>query len=266
MGHDLWARVQGRYIRTANRYLFRRPFPISSQVPFISFTFDDFPRSALLTGGAILERFGLRGTYYTSLGLMGKQAPTGTMFLPQDLEAALARGHELGCHTFGHYDASETTTRVFEESIVENGRELGRLATGASFKTFSYPISLPRIRTKQRVARHFICCRGGGQTFNVGSADLNCLSAFFLEQSRDNPAAIKRLIDENQRARGWLIFATHDVDNTPTSWGCKPGLFEEIVRYAVNSGARILPVVRVWEELGGKLRHEEPAMSGSRVT
>jgi len=82
--------------------MYRRPFLLRNDVPNISFTFDDFPRSALLTGGAILSRYGVRGSYYASLGLMGKQAPTGTIFVAEDLQRLLAQGHELGCHTFDH--------------------------------------------------------------------------------------------------------------------------------------------------------------------
>ena len=101
----LAARVQGRYQRSAARFLFRRPFVINTQTPLISFTFDDFPRSALLTGGAILKRFGLTGTYYASFGLMGKEASTSPMFLAEDIGALLELGHELGCHTFAHCDS-----------------------------------------------------------------------------------------------------------------------------------------------------------------
>ena len=49
--------------------------------PLISFTFDDFPRSALTVGGEILERHGARGTYYASLGVMGKYEAAGLMFV-----------------------------------------------------------------------------------------------------------------------------------------------------------------------------------------
>src|SRR5436309_14821265 len=56
-----WARVQGRYIRSAARLFFKRPLAINRQLPFISFTFDDFPRSAWQTGGATLQRLGLHG-------------------------------------------------------------------------------------------------------------------------------------------------------------------------------------------------------------
>jgi glycosyltransferase involved in cell wall biosynthesis/peptidoglycan/xylan/chitin deacetylase (PgdA/CDA1 family) len=243
------ARIRGPYQRATARFSARRPFAISTETPLISFTFDDFPRSALLAGGAILQSFGLAGTYYASLGLMGRQAPTGPIFLPEDLEGLLEQGHELGCHTFSHCDAWDTQPSVFEDAIIQNRQVLSELVPEASFKTFSYPISVPRVGTKRRISKYFECCRCGGQTLNVGNVDLNYLSAYFLEKSRDNPEAVKKLIDQNRRDRGWLIFATHDICKDPTPWGCTPSFFEEIVRYAMNSGARILPVFRAYETL-----------------
>jgi len=244
------ARAQGRYQRSAARYLFRRPFAINTEVPLVSFTFDDFPRSAFLTGGAILRRFGLRGTYYASLGLMGTTAPTGPIFLAEDVGTVLEHGHELGCHTFDHYHAWETPASAFERSVVENGLALERLLPGASFRTFAYPISPPRPQAKRAMARYFAGCRGGGQTFNVGTTDLGYLSAYFMEQGRETPEALPDLVEENRKARGWLIFATHDVCKDPSPFGCTPEFFESIVRCAVQSGARILPVVQALEVLG----------------
>jgi peptidoglycan/xylan/chitin deacetylase (PgdA/CDA1 family) len=242
-------RAEGRYQRATARYFFQRPFTINSDIPIISFTFDDFPRSALLTGGAILKAFGLAGTYYSSLGLVGKKTATGNMFQAEDLKLLIEQGHELGCHTFNHSHAWDTSPRAFEDSIIANRQALADLIPEASFSTLSYPISVPRAQTKRRVSKYFACCRSGGQTFNVGTVDLNYLSAFFLEQSRDNPEAIKRVIDENSRAQGWLIFATHDVCEDPTRFGCTPELFRDVVKYSVNSGARILPVFQAYEAL-----------------
>jgi peptidoglycan/xylan/chitin deacetylase (PgdA/CDA1 family) len=244
-------RTQGRYQRASARYFCQRPFAINPRFPIISFTFDDFPRSALLTGGAILQSFGLVGTYYASLGLIGKQTETGSMFLAEDLKALVAQGHELGCHTFNHCHAWNTTPHSFEDAITDNRQALRNLMPGTSFKTLAYPISVPRVQTKRRVSKYFACCRGGGQTFNVEKADLNYLSAYFLEQSRDNLGAIKYLIDQNCQARGWLIFATHDISEEPTRWGCTPDFFEDSVRYSASSGARILPVFQAYETLRG---------------
>lgn len=249
---QLARRARGKYQRITAHYLSQRPFAIKSQIPIVSFTFDDFPRSALLTGGVILQSFGLAGTYYASLGLIGTQSDTGAMFLLEDLKALTAQGHELGCHTFNHCHAWNTSPRLFEESVIENRRVLSTLMPATFFKTLSYPVSVPRGRTKRRVSEYFACCRGGGQTFNAGKADLNYLSAFFLEQARDNPAAIKHVIEQNSKAKGWLIFATHDISEQPTQWGCTPDFFEDVVQHSVHSGARILPVFQAYEALGGK--------------
>ena len=226
-------------------------YRLHNKEPVISFSFDDFPVSAATVGGAIMKRHGFAGTYYASLGLMGQDSPSGRIFSSRDLEKLLDDGHELGCHTFAHRHAWETEPDVFEESVLENRRALEKLPPGASFKTMSYPISCPRPETKRRMARYFACCRGGGQVFNAGSTDLNYLNAFFLEQSRHDPDAVKRVIERNCEAHGWLIFATHDVCDTPSQFGCTPDFFESTVQWAANCGARVLPVGAALEAISG---------------
>ncbi len=255
------ARIQGFYQRRAARALNTRPLTLDLRTPIVSFTFDDFPRSALLTGGAILEQSGLRGTYYASFGLMGREAPTGPIFHREDLSGLVARGHELGCHTFDHCHSWNTATPAFARSIAANQSALAEIVPGAAFRTFSYPISPPRPRTKLVVAGRFSCARAGGQQFNLGTTDLNYLSAFFLEKARDRPDEIQRLIDANSAKRAWLVLATHDVSRTPTAYGCTPGFFEDVVRRAVDSGAQILPVA---EALDSILMSDERVAGESR--
>jgi peptidoglycan/xylan/chitin deacetylase (PgdA/CDA1 family) len=247
---DLFVRIKRGYQRIASRKLARREVIMLNDRPLISFTFDDFPRSALFGGGALLQQFGVVGTYYASLGLMEKVAPTGEIFRRSDLAVLLKQGHELGCHTFAHCHAYDTSADEFERSILDNRHALYRVAPEARFETMSYPISCARPDTKRRCAKYFSACRAGGQTFNEGTIDLNHLSAFFLEQSRDNPEAITCIIDETCRARGWLILATHDVCDDPTAYGCTPDLFESTVRYAVKSSAFVVPVREALKQLG----------------
>jgi peptidoglycan/xylan/chitin deacetylase (PgdA/CDA1 family) len=235
--------------RRAARWFGRRPCRIQLESPVISFTFDDFPRSALTNGGAILRQHGFSGTYYASFGLMGQQKSTGEIFQREDLQELIRQGHELACHTFDHCDSWETTPADFEASILKNRQAAAQHVATVTLKSFSYPITCPRPATKRRVASYFECARGGGQTFNVGVVDLNYLKAFFIEQSRDDFDAIKHVIDANTQATGWLIFATHDVSDNPTRFGCAPALFERIVDYAEKSGAHVVPVCDVTERI-----------------
>lgn len=257
------ARARRKFATEATRILFQRRIAVRTEVPLISFTFDDFPRSAFLEAGLILRQYGVLGTYYASLGLLGKQSHLGPMYEAEDLKQLIDLGHELGCHTFGHCHSWNTPADVYERAIIENRKAVTEVLPGASFQTFAYPLSAPRLAVKKIAGKHFRCCRGGGlktwrylhrhaaggQTFNWGVADLNYLCAFFLEQSKDNPEAVKTLIDQNTRARGWLIFATHDVCEEPSPYGCTPDFFEEVVRWSVDSGAQILPVVKALEAL-----------------
>ena len=220
-----------------------------NEAPYISFSFDDFPRSALHTGGRILEQCGVRATYYASLGLMGNTAPTGLIFEPDDLSRLLSQGHEIGCHTFYHGSSWETPRSAFLDSIRKNHEALNKLVPGAFMRSFSYPINYPRPLMKRRLGRHFESCRGGGQTFQTRIVDLNLLKAYFLEKSRNNPDKVKNIIDVNCRECGWLIFATHDICEAPSPYGCMPSFLQEIAEYAVASGARILPVGEALDSL-----------------
>jgi peptidoglycan/xylan/chitin deacetylase (PgdA/CDA1 family) len=242
-------KIQNYYRRNIGRVLFRKPFAIQPRQPFISFTFDDFPRSALHAGGKILAKHRLAGTYYVSLSLLGTEGVSGPHFNEQDLNDLLAANHELGCHTFGHCHSWDTDSQAFEDSILKNRAALAKLIPGAEFKSFSYPLSEPRALSKLKTARHFLCCRAGGQAFNSGTADLARLSAYFLEKSRDNWQAVRDIIDQNRQARGWLIFATHDIADDPSPYGCTPRFFEDVVQYAIDSGASVLPVTEAFRAL-----------------
>jgi len=248
--NSLLSRIEAKYHRTlANRFC-RRMVAIKTSVPIISFTFDDAARTAFNAGGDILRSHGARATFFVSLGLLGSQTEVGSIASHDDLLRAAEAGDELGCHTFDHWDTWQTTTEKFMESVVRNKQALNRILPGTNFRTFAYPISEPRPAVKSRLEQYFICCRGGGQTPNIGIVDLNLLKAYFLDRrNKVDINLVKKLIDDNASCRGWLIFVTHDVTDNPSPYGCTPQLFREVVEYAAQSGALLLPVGKACERL-----------------
>lgn len=260
----LYTRLRGRIRYGRTLFFSRRRMRMANRAPVISFTFDDFPRSALYMGGEILREHGLAATYYAALGLMNTEAPVGRIFSEEDLHEVVVRGHELGCHTFDHCHSWNTRPGTFEESIARNRQALDHLLPGTILPSLSYPLDIPAPATKKRMEKHFLCCRGGSQTFNSGTADLNFLRAFFLEQSHGDLAAVKSIIDRNSQFGGWLIFATHDIAENPSRFGCTPGFFRDTVRYAVDSGAAILPVAAALKSVRGPHRSPLPAHALAR--
>jgi peptidoglycan/xylan/chitin deacetylase (PgdA/CDA1 family) len=244
-------RLSARYRVTMASVFCRRPVVMRNSTPLVSFAFDDFPRSAYRTAGAILKKRGLAGSYYASLGLMDQTTKVGEIFGLRDLVELVEDGHELGCHTYDHCHAWTTRPAVFEESILRNREALAKLLPTATFRSLSHPYSCPRPAIKRRTAKYFTCCRGGSRNpINCDSADLNNLTGFFLEKCRGDFRLVQDILNENRRILGWTILTTHDVSESPTQYGCTPGFFEAAVDYALSSGARILPVVCAAEAIG----------------
>jgi hypothetical protein len=187
-------------------------------------------------GGSDLRRQTVRGADRRRRLGTGQVCPQEDQAEPEPINPP------TGCHSW------RTEPGDFETSILRNRRALDEIIPGTSFRTLLYPISEPRPLNKKTAGKYFRC-RAGSRSPNVGTIDLNALCARFLEQYRGDPRTLKKLIDRNCRERGWLTFATHDISSTPSPFGCTPEFFEDIVRDAVQSGARVLPVVEALKML-----------------
>ncbi len=243
----------------------RRDVDIDPSEPYVSFTFDDFPRTAYTVGGRILHAYGARGTYFVSSALLSGPSPSGPIATPDDVARAVADGHEIGCHTRDHLDGTRETPQAFERSIVANHAAIARIIPDHEMNVFAYPLEGPTLAVKRAVGPHFVASRGGGQVFNAGRVDFHLLKSFFLDwKSRDDVHAIERLIAENAEKRGWLIFSTHDIADSPSPYGCSPDGFADIVELACRSGARVLPMGDVCRRLGVETRSAVSTVEGPK--
>ena len=233
--------------------LYRRTVPLGNHGPIISFSFDDFPRTALSVAGTILERFGARGTYYAAVGLMNAKE-LGGQFHVEDLHTLLERGHELGSQTFRHSSSRSVSLTAFRADV-EKGRAALKDLTGVDATNFAYPYGHATIRSKKALGPTLASSRSNFPGFNGPDVDLNLLKANRLYGDVDQSASAEEMIVENAARKSWLIFYTHDVRPNPSLYGCTPALFESVVTFAVRSGSRILTVQEALAEVGVQIGH-----------
>ena len=92
--------------------------------PIVTFTFDDFPKSAL-NGADVIEKHGGRAGFYACTSQMGMRSPImGEMFDATTLAELRSRGHEIGAHTHTHLDCARARLEKVERDI---GLEPGRI-------------------------------------------------------------------------------------------------------------------------------------------
>lgn len=207
----------------------------------ISFTFDDFPASALHCGGAMLGEYGIKGTYYAALGLMGQTTVVGKMFTREDLKAVIQHGHELACHTYDHTRSCDVPTPVLLAQCEKNRKAVSEACDGYECRNFSFPEGAVTIRSKAVMQQAYETCRTVEQGINTDPVDFGFLRANPIYSSKPMDL-IKQNIRENHDRAAWLILYTHDVAATPSSYGCTPEYLSEVLRYAVESGAEILTI------------------------
>lgn len=226
----------------------RRTVALGDSGPFVSFTFDDFPRTAYTTGGAILRSLGVRGTYYVAMGLMNTSNELGEQFRLEDLHAAAADGHELATHTFSHRSSRNVSLEAFQKDVRKGRNAVHEIASLDPSANFAYPYGEVTLAAKRAVGTEMTSCRGIYGGWNGPLVDLNLLRANSLYGEVNRLKAVEQLIVENERRKGWLIFYTHDVRPNPSVYGCTPDLLESAGK-AGKRGAKILPVAEVLEQL-----------------
>jgi peptidoglycan/xylan/chitin deacetylase (PgdA/CDA1 family) len=226
-----------------------RLVPLGNRGPIVTFSFDDFPRTALTNGASIIERHGGRATYYVAMGLMGKENDLGKQFCGADLENLIERGHELASHTFSHLSAQRSALGEFRRDV-DRGEHAIResIAVGPS-NNFAYPYGEVTLRAKKQLGPCMRSCRGTCSGFNGPQVDLNLLRSNSLYGDIEKADAARQLILENENRRSWLIFYSHDVADKPSRFGCTPALLESVVSFAAERGTRVMTVADVVTEL-----------------
>jgi peptidoglycan-N-acetylglucosamine deacetylase len=196
-------------------------------VAAVSFTFDDARPTQVDNGLSLLDRLGLKATFYVSPDRM-KERPGGW-------RRVVASGHEIGNHTCSHpcsgnFDWS-AHNRLEDWSLERIDEELTAASRfiseelGVTPRTFAYPCGQTSVGRGELtrsyvplVARRFLAGRGyHGLYPNMPDVcDLAHLDALPLD----------RLTAEEVRAKaepaiargGWFIVAGHEISSTdPTA-------------------------------------------------
>ena len=229
--------------------LYPRRASLGTCGPVVSFTFDDFPRTALTVGGHILETFGSRGTYYTATSLMNNSNHLGDLFRREDLDALLRDGHELASHTFSHVSCRSVSSSKFRVEVEKGRRAIEDLTGQSDFGNFAFPFGEITLSAKKKIGLDVASSRGIWRGLNGCEVDLNLLRANSLYGDLEKCAQVQELILENERQRSWLIFYTHDVRDAPSPFGCTPALLKFAVSFALRRNARVATVADVVAEL-----------------
>ena len=209
--------------------------------PIVTFTFDDFPKSAL-NGADVIEKHNGRAGFYACTSFLGQRSPMmGEMFDGDTLAELRLRRHEVGAHSHTHLDCARDPLSKIERDIGENLVALSESGHNETVSAFAFPYGETSYAAKRWVGDVFATGRGVLAGVNRGEVDRSQLHAVELGASamhrRRALAALKLCFAQ----KGWLFFYTHDVGASPTDYGAPTDLIGELAARAVEGGAVLAP-------------------------
>ncbi len=220
---------------------YRRPVRTALDAPLVSVSFDDVPLSAFLYGRPVLDRCDVKATFYVCLGMQEKSRFLG----PQEVRTLHLEGHEIGCHTYGHYRLASGSPRGLAADAKRNRDELSKIMGGATPLSFSYPFGAVSAGVKRELGMLYHTMRSSRPGVNFATSDFNCLRAISLQSPSFSISLVDFWLDEVCRRRGWLIFYTHGVSSEPGQYDLTPHMLEGLLTGCLRRGLQILPVQSV---------------------
>lgn len=202
----------------------------------VSISFDDARPAQIEEGMPLLDRHGVRGTFYVTIAAMEQKLDAW--------KAAAERGHEIGNHTVSHpcsgnfvfsrHRALEDfTLDRMERELLDANEQIEELV-GVTPRTFAYPCGqtfVGRGTSLQSyiplVARHFLVGRGFK---NESPADpIRCDLAYIpgVELDCCDWAWVQNWIDQAIAQGGWVTFVGHGVHPT-TRQSIRPDVLDRL--------------------------------------
>ncbi len=250
-----------RLLRAAAKYVKTKQILMRNAAPLVSFTFDDVPDSAFLNGARVLDRSGVRGTFYIAAGTCGAQDEYWRVIAREQVAALHESGHEIGAHTFSHVNVQTLSAAEMAEETRRNDARLREICGDVRIENFAYPFGDVSIFRKLQLQREFASCRSIYEGINSGMIDLGLLKVAPLYGR--SAASVPALLDEVVRTNGWLIFYSHDIADPPSWIGCTPELLGEAVALVKASGIEMVTVAEGLRAIGYRAPSESPVAIGS---
>lgn len=242
--------VLSKVTRRLTQWRHAAPVTIAPERPILTLSFDDCPKSAVNVGAPIMEELGVRGSYYVATGLLDQDTHMGRMANRDDVRALLESGHEIGAHTHSHLDCRKAEDEVLLDEVSKNLLELDTITQGHPIESFAFPYGETSFRAKLKLSRRFTNLRGVLSGINSGNCDRAQLRAIELEGDPASAEQALFAIRNLAEHPGWLILFSHDVSDTPSSYGVTPSALRSIIETAKDLGVEILTAGETAKKLG----------------
>lgn len=228
----------------------------------ISLSFDDARASQVDAGTALLDQYGVKGTFYV--------VPNSVKQRLEGWKKAVASGHEIGNHSFNHpctgnfpwsrQKAIENyTLKQMRNELILANKDIKELL-GVESEVFAYPCGQTYIgrgeNTKSYVpvvSKLFLSGRGWLDEGPNAPQFCDLAQLTGMEMDGKDFEQILPLIENAKKSGAWLVLAGHEM-GTSGNQTTRLSMLKKLIEYAQNpaNGIWIAPVGTVAKYIKGQ--------------
>lgn len=214
----------------------------------ISFSWDDGRESQVKIGTPILDKYGIKATFYI--------VPSLTLEAREGWQKAADNGHELANHSLLHPCSGnflwarktaleEYSLEKMEAELLEANKEIEKLY-GVKTSDFAYPCGQTFVNrgkdTKSYVpviAKNFVSGRTWLDEVPNDPAFCDLAQITGVEMDNKSMKDIMALIEMTRKDKLWLVLAGHDIGEKGIRQTTEAEMLEELLPYLVKNSNKI---------------------------
>jgi len=228
----------------------------------ISLSFDDARASQVDAGTALLDQYGVKGTFYV--------VPNSVKQRLEGWKKAVASGHEIGNHSFNHpctgnfpwsrpKAIENYTLKQMRSELILANKDIKELL-GVEAEVFAYPCGQTYIgrgeNTKSYVpvvSKLFLSGRGWLDEGPNAPQFCDLAQLTGMEMDGKDFEQILPLIENAKKSGAWLVLAGHEM-GTSGNQTTRLSMLKKLIEYAQNpaNGIWIAPVGTVAKYIKGQ--------------
>ena len=193
----------------------------------VTFSFDDSGASQPNIALPLLQRYGVKGTFFV--------VPQWHTWVTT-ARSMLADGHEFAGHGMTHRSMTTLTTQELDDEL-RLARQWIETNIGGKVDSFASPSVAYNATVIAAVKRYYGNHRGGDTDLNFVGTDVYVLKSDFIYNT-STTASICARVREAARQKGWLLLTFHDftLDASSTQgFTCPASIFEGILACAKST-------------------------------
>jgi|GEM_PF-3365983 len=220
--------------------------PSNGQHAMVSVTMDDSWLSQYTNALPIMDRYNIKGTFYTVTTYVADEYPD-FMSLDQ-LKALKGDGHEIASHTVTHPDLTTLGSKKLNAELANSKAWLENNGLGPIYD-FACPYGEYNSTTIAATKQYYISQRSGyDEGFNSPGAFDPYKIKVQIVVNTTTLAEVSSWLAQAKADKTWLVLEYHQVDNSGDEYSLTPANFERQAQAIQASGVEAVTVKQALDE------------------